>query len=579
MPLDCSAILADACRREQEGGWFEAAALCRQLLADEPHNAAAHHLLGVIALRLGNADSAIDCLRRSLAGDAVPAAYHDDLGCAYFAAHRLEEAAASHRRALELDPECAAAHNNLGKTLRAQGLPAEACSCFRRALALVPDCADAHYNLGNALAALGDKAGAAERFRAALALRPDFADAHVNLGLMLFDAGDYAEAANCYCRALALDPGHAIAHNNLGNVQARRGDLIAATESLERAIRLGPGYIAPRINLGNVILERGAPETALACYESALRLAPDHVEAHQNLGLVRLLLGDFAGGWPEWRWPRPVPPRFVQPEWRGEPLGGAAILLHAEQGFGDILHFVRYVPLVAARGGRVILEVPPELLCLLGGIEGAERVIACGEPLPDFAWHCSLLSLPLAFGTELSTIPARVPYIETPAPSGRILPPAPDRLRVGLVWAGRPQHNRDRYRSLPLAALAPLGRVDGVSFHSLQKGEAAQQIAQHGPALRLDDLGDRLHDFTDTAAAIAGLDLVISVDTAVAHLAGALGKPVWLMLSWIPDWRWLMDREDSPWYPTARLFRQPAYGDWDGVVEQVGQALANLALR
>lgn len=537
---DPAAALADACHHHRANRLFEAAALCRQMLEETPDHAGAQHLLGMIAYRLGNTAAAIDWLEKAVKADAGAAAHHDDLGLAYGAVHRFAEAAASHRRALAFQPESAVVH----------------------------------FHLGNALVALGEKAAAADCYRTALGARPDYPDALANLGLMLFDDGQIDEAMALYRRALALDPASATVHNNLGNACVRQGDFVAATASYEQAIKLDPRYVAPHINLGNAMLERGDPATAIACYDSALCLAPDQVEAHRNLGLVRLLLGDFAGGWPEWRWPAPGPARFPQPEWRGEPLDGAAILLHAEQGFGDILQFVRYVPLVAARGGRVILEVPGELRRLLGCMAGADAVVVCGEALPDFAWHCSLLSLPLAFGTELGTIPDSVPYIEIPATAA--LPPVPGTaLKVGLVWAGRPEHNRDRIRSLPLAALASLARLRGVAFYSLQKGTAMEQIAD--AALPLVDLASRLDDFVDTAAAIAALDLVITVDTSVAHLAGALGRPVWLLLPQVPDWRWLLGREDSPWYPSARLFRQPIAGDWQTVVDRVAVALEELA--
>ena len=537
---DSATAFAEARAHQQAGRLFEAAALGREVLAATPRHPGAQHLLGVIAYRLGNAAAAIDWLEKAAATDDGAAQCHDDLGLAYAAARRFGEAAASHRRALRLQP----------------------------------DFVEARFHLGNALVGLGDKKAAAVCYRAALAVRPDYADAQANLGLMLFEDGRIEEAMACYRAALALDPASPILHNNLGNAHVRQGDFAAATEAFEQAIRLDPRYVAPRINAGNAMLERGDPQTAIACYESALRLAPEQVEAHRNLGLVRLLLGDFPGGWPEWRWPAPGPARFAQPEWRGETLDGVPILLHAEQGFGDILQFVRYVPLVAARGGRVILEVPAELRRVLGKMAGADIVLTCGEALPDFVWHCPLLSLPLAFGTTLDTIPKALPYIAAPAPAA--LPSAgAAALRVGLVWAGRPEHNRDRIRSVPLAALAPLAGLSGAAFYSLQKGAAAQQAAT--APFPLVDLAPHLDDFVDTAAAIAALDLVVTVDTAVAHLAGALGKPVWLLLSCVPDWRWLLGRDDSPWYPTARLFRQPAAGKWAAVAEQVAAALAEAA--
>ena len=537
--MSAETAFAQACDHHRNGRLFEAAALCRQVLGETPNDPAAQHLLGVIGFGLGDAAAALKWLEKAVAADGAAAEHQHDLGRAYHAAGRFAEAAA----------------------------------CQRRALDARPDYAEAQFHLGNALAAQGEGKAAAGCYRAALALRPEYAEAHANLGLMLAEDGRLDEAAACYEAALRLDPGSAVTRNNLGNVHARRGDFAAAAALFEHAIRLDPGYVAPRINLGNAILELGDPQTALACYDSALAQAPDQVEAHRNLGLVHLLLGDYSAGWREWRWPAPGPRRFAQPEWRGEPLRGEPILLYAEQGFGDVLQFVRYAPLVAACGGRVILEVPAELRRLLAGMPGTETVVACGDALPEFTSHCSLLSLPLAFKTELGTIPAAVPYIRVPAAAA--LPhPGGDGLRVGLVWAGRPEHNRDRLRSLPLAALAPLADVPGVVFYSLQKGPAAEQLA--GAPLPLVDLSPRITDFADTAAAVAALDLVISVDTSVGHLAGALGKKVWLLLSYVPDWRWLLGRDDSPWYPTARLFRQPAGGDWAAVATNITAALKAL---
>ena len=570
--------VSEAWQHHTAGRWFEAAAACRRILGEAPDDPRAQHLLGVIACRHGNYEAAIAWLGKAAARPESTAEWHDDLGLAYSGAGRLDDAAASHRRALALWPDRAAAHHRLGKVLRAQGKSSAALASLRQAVALAPECPEAHFDLGNSLAVLGDRTAAAACYRAALQHNPDYAEAYTNLGLMLFERGEFAEAAICYRDALARDPNSAIAHNNLGNACERRGDLEAATAAFERAVTLDPSYVAPRINLGNVILERGDPATAIACYESAIRLAPEQAEAHRNYGLVRLMLGDLPGGWAQWRWPAGGPQRFAQPEWRGERLHGATILLYAEQGFGDILHFVRYVPLVAARGGRVILEVPAELRRFLTDMPGAAQILTCGETLPDFDWQCSLLSLPLAFGTELSTIPAQVPYIPVPetAPPIQLAGSSAGGLRVGLVWAGRPEHNRDRHRSLPLPVLAPLWQVPEVAFYALQKGRGADEIAAHSAAMPLIDLGSSLADFTDTAAAIAALDLVITVDTSVAHLAGALGRPVWILLSAIPDWRWLLDRCDSPWYPSARLFRQATAGDWEPVVEEVAAALAAL---
>jgi hypothetical protein len=294
--------------------------------------------------------------------------------------------------------------------------------------------------------------------------------------------------------------------------------------------------------------------------------------------------GNLSQGWGEFEYrqsARRARGRFPQPQWKGEPLEGAHIFLHAEQGLGDALQCVRYVPLVAARGGKVVLGVQKRLHRLLAGTEGARQVISEGEPLPEFSWHCPLFSLPLAFATDLDTIPARIPYVHpnpTQAEAWRQRLQG-NSLRIGLAWGGNPNYPHELWRSIPLEKLAPLTGLANATFYSLQMGPAAAQVKQLGSRVHLIDLQEEQKDFADTAAIIANLDLVISVDTSVAHLAGAMGKPVWILLNNSPDWRWLIDREDSPWYPTARLFRQSTFGNWQEVLTRVERELCGLVAR
>ncbi len=352
-----------------------------------------------------------------------------------------------------------------------------------------------------------------------------------------------------------------------------------------RAIALKADFPEAYTNLGNALKGQGNIAAAIAACRQAIALNPDLPDAHHNLSLTLLLNGEFAEGWREyeWRWQtKQLRPRgFAQPLWSGEAVDGRVLLLHAEQGYGDMIQFCRYVPLVAARG-RVVLEAPRALVRLFSGLAGVERIVVQGDPLPAFDLHCPLLSLPRAFATTLETIPGGVPYLGTdPAQvsAWRDRLAGLARLRVGLVWAGEPRATDrirgavDRRRSISLGHFARLAGVGGIAFVSLQKGEAAAQTRSPPPGLRLHDWTGELEDFADTAALIAALDLVISVDTAVVHLAGALGKPVWLLNRFDTDWRWLLDREDSPWYPTLRLFRQHRPGDWAGVLERVAAAL------
>ncbi len=374
--------------------------------------------------------------------------------------------------------------------------------------------------------------------------------------------------------------------NNRGNTLKELKRYDDALASYDRALALEPGFAGAHHNRGVTLQELKRYDDALASYERASALRPDFVEAHWNESLVRLQLGDFHGGWRKYEqgWKtglRGEPRGFAQPRWTGaEPLAGRTLLLHVEQGFGDTIQFVRYAPLAAAAGARVILEAYPLLTTLLSEVEGVNAVVSRGEPLPAFDLHCPLLSLPLAFGTELDTIPARVPYLTAPparlARWGARLPRAGG-LRVGLAWSGR--ETPDPNRSVALAQLAPLFDLPGIHFVSLQKDVRDSDEAALRGRPELLHLGPDLADFADTAAVIEQLDLVISIDTAVAHLAGALGKPVWILLPFSSDWRWLLDRDDSPWYPTARLFRQDETRAWDTVIARVRAALKGFATR
>jgi len=338
------------------------------------------------------------------------------------------------------------------------------------------------------------------------------------------------------------------------------------------------------LHLGTTGILLGDLAQATECFQRVLELAPDSAEARAFLGLVHLKQGNFRLGLSEYedRWSTPYGVRFrrklPQPLWKGEPLEGSRILLYCEQGMGDTLQFVRYVPLVAERGGKVILEVQPRLHQLLAHVPGAAEVVGPGETLPEFDCQCPLLSLPWALGTELTSIPASIPYIH-PHPAKveawrQRLPG--NSLRIGLVWAGSPLHPHEFWRAIPLEVLAPLTNIEGTSFYSLQMGAGTDQLKQLGSRACIIDLCEEQKDFADTAAIVANLDLVISIDTSVAHLTGAMGQPGWVLLSKSSDWRWLLDREDSPWYPTLRLFRQSTPGNWRDVVARVERELRDL---
>jgi tetratricopeptide (TPR) repeat protein len=448
------------------------------------------------------------------------------------------------RQAIAINPLEASFHANLGVAFKQLGRPDEAIICYRAAIRLRPLQPEAHNSLGNALAVSGLLDQALASYRTAIALRPDYAEAHYNLGITLKEQGLAEDAVTCYRKAIALRPDYHEAHYNLGN----------AFRDLRQL------------------------DAAIASYRRAIELRPDFPDAHHNAALALLAQGDLAAGWAEyeWRWKTSqlgeAGRDFTQPQWRGEPAEGQTLLIHAEQGFGDTIQFCRYAASAAARGLRVILEVQQPLVRLLRGIPGVDSVIQRGDVLPAFDLHCPMLSLPFALRTTLSTIPTAPSYLTADAALTERwrtrLGPGP---RIGVAWAGKPSNLADRRRSIAPDRLAPLFALPGLQFVSLQ------QAGPKPPAnIPLTDFMSEMTDFAETAALIANLDLVISVDTAVAHLAAALGKSVWLLDRFDACWRWLDGRRDSPWYPGLRLYRQPRPGDWDSVLAEVTHDLRSL---
>jgi Flp pilus assembly protein TadD len=502
----------------------------------------------------------------------------------------MSEAEVLYEWILELQPTHRDALHLLGFAAFQQGRHELAIEHISRAIVVDPDEPTLHNDLGIVLRSVGRLEQAVESLRRAVALKCDYAEAHNNLGVALREQGRLDEAIAELRQAVAQEPGSADAHCNLGGALRDQGRLNEAITSFQHAVALRPDHHEGHLNLGNALSDQGLPAEAAESFARALALKQDDPDTRFGAALVRLVQGDLERGFAEyeWRWrcpafagaQRALP---VEPMWDGGPLDGRTILLHAEQGLGDTLQFARYAPLVAARGGRVVLEVQPELLQLLSGLPGVERLVARGERLPSFEVHAPLLSLPHLLGTTLVTIPTEVPYVKADPTSTAAWAEylsageAGAGLRVGLVWAGNQDHKRDSSRSVPLAVLAPLGSVPGVRLLALQKGPAAAQAETWPDGLQLVNLGPLLADFGDTASVIENLDLVISVDTSVAHLAGALGRPVWVLLPYASDWRWLCERKDSPWYPTARLFRQAAPGDWAGVVARAAAALQDLS--
>lgn len=613
-------ILQEALRQHRAGQLIEAARLYEQILTLDARHADSLHLLGMIAHQAGKTDLAIDLIQRAIAQNPQSADYYSNLGTVYQARGAFDAATEQYLHALKLKPGQAETYGNLGSVLLAQGKLDTAIGCYQRAIALTPHQAELHFHLGNAFYGAGKLDEAVNCFEQAIALQPTYAEAHCNLGNALLAQGHvqeavsrlqaalmlaphlaeahngmgnavaacklYENARELYERALAIKPDYAEAYSNYGTLLEAQGKLAEAVEKHRQSLRFNPDSAEAHNSLGNALGALGQLEEAVAHFHRALALKPELTEARYNLGMVQLCAGDFAAGWMnyEWRWhadksPLHKPP-FLQPQWQGEPLHGARILLHAEQGLGDTLQFLRFVPMVQAAGGSVVLMVQKRLHRIAAELPGLADVVSPHDPLPEFAWHCPLLSLPLAFGTTLGTIPAQTPYLSVPEEAHqkmKALPWPSEGLRVGLVWAGNRTHlhDRARYRSIPLPLLKPLFEQEGIHWFSLQIGEAVHELGNAPGAIA--DLSASVSDMADTAAQIAQLDLVITVDTSVAHLAGALGAATWLLLPLAAEWRWMRARSDSPWYPTLRLFRQPAPGDWEPVVEAVRRALLAFA--
>lgn len=566
-PRHIENLLREAVELQQNGALAEAATAYREILALRPRHFDALQLLGALALQAQRYDEGVQLLTR----------------------------------ALEIDGRQAAVHSNLAFALNALGRHEAALAAANRALSLKNGFIDALNNRGVALAGVNRPDEALANFDTLLAAKPDFPEAWSNRSCALRDLG-LAEDALASCdKALALRPNYAEAWSNRANALSDLNRPLEAKDSYERALAASSAFADAWNNLGLTFVDMNRHVDALACYERALTLSPDAAETHWNRALCLLQTGDLAAGFAEyeWRWQRkriaPSRRTFDAPLWLGDAsLDGKTILLHAEQGLGDTLQFCRYAAIVAGQGARVVLEVQPELTRLLTGLEGVAQLVTAGEPLPAFDYHCPLLSLPLAMRTVVDTIPADTPYLfADPQASAqwrsRVEATAPrDALKVGLVWAGghRPHvpelRKNDARRSLDIDRFASIIEVPGVQWFSLQKGDkAVRQLSamreRHEAARSVIDWTDALHDFADTAALVDNLDLVISVDTSTAHLAGAMNKPVWILNRLDTCWRWMLEREDSPWYPSARLFRQPTLGDWDSVIDAIAHALTALA--
>jgi tetratricopeptide (TPR) repeat protein len=577
-PAHASAHYNRALALEQIGRLDDAAESYERALAIAPGYVDAWNNLGNVRKRLGDPAGAAAAYRQALYYQPDYVLAHNNLGNILVDLGLLDEAVASYRKALDLQPSWTEAYDNLGNALARLGRLEDAMTCYREAIHLAPALVEAHNNLGALLARRGLLDGAIACYQQAVRLKPDYAEAHNNLGAVFAQQERLAEAVISYQQALQIKPDYAEAIHNLAIAFTTQGRFDEAAAHYQQVIRLKPDYAAAHKNLGSALAELGSYAEALASYRQALRLDPDYADAHCSLGLLLLLQGDYERGWPEYEWRgRLCEPRsFPAPRWDGTPLAGRTILLHSEQGLGDTIQFLRYAPLVKQHGGTVIVVCQPQLLPLAATCPGIDYLVTDGAPLPAFDVHAPLLSLPAILGTTLATIPAAVPYLRAQPElidQWRTKLRAHDTYKIGIAWQGNPTFGQDRQRSIPLAAFAPLAQLPGVKLISLQKGHGREQLRNLKGAFPVLDLGDQVDEavgpFMDTAAIMRNLDLVIAPNTVLAHLAGALAIPVWVALPAVPEWRWLLDRSDSPWYPSARLFRQQQAGDWHRVFQQL----------
>ncbi|MBI3836587.1 MAG: tetratricopeptide repeat protein [Planctomycetia bacterium] len=552
----------------------------------QPSAPEVHYYLGTLLAETGQIEAAIRCFQQTIRLQPQLADAHCQLGILLHGQAKLPEAVSCYQQALRLNADHVGALINLGAILTNECNLAEARACYERVVELHPTLADGHYNLGNVFQAEGRWKDAIACYRRAVECKPDFADALCNLGNALKEDGELSQAMVYLEQAIRVRPDFAAAHSNLGSVLQNLSRLADAQACFERAIELAPRTAEFHYNLGTVIKDQGQPALGIACFEQALRLKPDYAQALSARGMTLVSMGQFAEGWAGYehrvRCPQFDTLQFSEPRWDGSPLEGRTLLIHCEQGLGDTLQFIRYIKLARQRGDNIIVAAQESLIPLLAA-SGVAGLVSKEGPLPPFDVQAPLLSLPYIFRTEVDTVPRDVPYLAADPQridKWRRELSGHQGLKIGIAWQGRTAYSGDHYRSIPLADFAPLAAVRGVQLFSLQKGLGSEQLSALDNRFSVVDLASSLDTeggaFLDTAAVMHSLDLVVACDTAVAHLAGALGQRVWLPLSVASDWRWIRDRDDCPWYPTMRLFRQRRFGDWPEVFERMANELRQL---
>jgi tetratricopeptide (TPR) repeat protein len=558
----------------------EAEKLYRRTLEMAPQHADALHLLGVLVAQRGEYEPALALLGRAVTVLPTVAEFHRHLADTLALAGRHELALESYRRAIQINASDLGSYIGASRTLATLSRNEEAIEYLQRAVCLAPHNVPALTDLGVLLARTGRFGDAVSFLQRAVSLKPDFAEAWPSLADALLRVGRYEESREAGRRGIELAPQDTWARMAYGNSLQVTADFQGAAEQYRELLRIDPNYADAQNNLGLTLLKMGEAQEARRIFDEGVGRWPDHIDLRANRSLAILTLGELELGFKEYesRWlsgPFKNAPRPAQPRWDGSDLGGKTILLTSEQGSGDTIQFIRYAKLVRDRGGRVLVSCNAELKSLLETAPGVDQVFAYGSGAPpEMDVYAPMASLPFLLGTTLETIPADVPYLKAdPArvEKWREKLAGGDELKVGIAWAGSPAHQNDRARTCRLEEFSILAKIEGTRFFSLQKGEAARALA--GSNLPIIPLGDDLIDFAETAALLEVLDLVISIDTAVVHVAGALARPVWTLLARGPDWRWMLEREDTPWYPTMRLFRQHELGQWGPVFQRVAEEL------
>ena len=582
---DVSEILKVAIQSHQAGSLQKAERLYSQVIEKNPDHPIALHSLGIVAHQMGQNDIATDRIAQAIASNPQNPQFRNTQGLVFEAIGETDKAISSYKKAISLNPDYAEAYLNLAIAFQSSGNFGEAVEKCNQIISLFGGSSQVYNLMGYSLQQQDNFSEAIESYRQAICLEPDFAEPYNHIGVIFNQQQRYNQAVENCKKALELDSNYVEAYSNLGVALNGIGQHAEAMANFQKAISLNSEYLDAYYNLGNCLLKQNQCTQAIQLYQKAIQIDPEYAKAHWNLAISYLLTGDFSKGWDQYQWRHKpeaeivtYPHHYDQPYWDGSSFAGKRLLVHHEQGFGDNIQFVRYLPMVKQLGGTVILEMEKPLYELFKQIEGADEFVQASSdstpPDVNFDIHIPTLDMPRLFGTTLENIPCKVPYLCAEHAKTEYWRNKLDSksFKVGLVWSGDARHGNDHNRSCPLKHFAPLTKIEGVKLYGLQK-EVSRQLTELATDMEISCLSEEFEDFTDTAAAIENMDLVISVDTSVLHLAGAMGKPVWALIPFAPDWRWMLDRQDSPWYPTMRLFRQKERGDWDELFTTVAQQL------